>query len=169
VAKPQVAILLASDSDWPVMEACCEQLREFGVEFEVAVMSAHRTPERVQEFATTAVDRGFRVIVAAAGMAAALPGMVAALTTLPVIGVPLESGSLQGLDALLSMVQMPPGVPVATVAIGRPGAQNAAILATQILATQDDRAAASLKKFKRIQAETVDKKDQSLRERLNRG
>ncbi len=169
MAKPCVAIIMGSDSDWPVMEVCYKQLQEFGLDCRVEVMSAHRTPERVSEFSRTAQDNGIQVIIAAAGMAAALPGAIASSTTLPVIGVPLESGAFQGLDSLLSMVQMPPGVPVATVAVGTAGARNAAILAAQILALHDARLAGELKKFKSIQAEMVDNKNQVLRERLLRG
>ncbi len=169
MAQPKVAMIIGSDSDWPVMEACHAQLREFGIECDVQVMSAHRTPEKVHEYARTAQDQGIQVLIAAAGMAAALAGSLASATTLPVIGVPLEAGSLQGVDALLSTVQMPPGVPVATVGIGKPGARNAAILAAQILALLDPKLDVALKKYKRSQAETVDKNNQVLRERITRG
>lgn len=165
----RVAIIIGSDSDWPVMEACREQLLELGVDCDVEIMSAHRTPEKVHEFARTLPERGIEVIIAAAGLAAALAGTLAALTTRPVIGVPLDTGPLQGVDALLSTVQMPPGVPVATVGIGKVGARNAAVLAAQILALHDPALDEALKKFKRKQAETVDKKNQALRERLTRG
>jgi len=165
----KVAIIIGSDSDWPVMEACREQLLELGVDCDVEIMSAHRTPEKVHEFARTVRERGIEVIVAAAGLAAALAGTLAALTTRPVIGVPLDTGPLRGVDALLSTVQMPPGVPVATVGIGKAGARNAAVLAAQILALHDPVLDEALKKFKRKQAETVDKKNQALRERLTRG
>ena len=164
-----VAILLGSDSDWPVMEACYQELKAFGVGAEVEVISAHRTPERLREYVGSAASRGIRVFVAGAGMAAALPGAVAAHTTLPVIGVPLESGGLGGLDSLLSMVQMPPGIPVATVAIGKAGAKNAGLLAVQILALSDDRLRQALENYRRNQAETVDNKGQTLRERLRGG
>lgn len=166
--QPRVAIVMGSDSDWPTMEACRDQLAEFGIECEVHVMSAHRTPERVHAFARDAQAQGLELIVAGAGMAAALAGCVAAVTTLPVIGVPIEAGPLHGVDALLSTVQMPPGVPVATVGIGKVGARNAAVLAAQILALKDPNLDMAVKKFKRIQAETVDEKHQVLRERLNR-
>ncbi len=169
MALPRVVIVLGSDSDWPTMESCYQQLRDLGVECRVEIMSAHRTPEKVHDFGRTAEQEGVRVIIAAAGMAAALAGTLASITTLPIIGVPLESGALQGVDALLSTVQMPPGVPVATVGIGTAGAKNAAILAAQILALQDADLALALKKFKRNLAETVDKKNQALRERLERG
>lgn len=162
----RVAIIMGSDSDWPVMEVCHRQLCEFGIRSRVEIMSAHRTPERVHEFSRRAEADGIRVIIAAAGMAAALPGSIAAGTTLPVIGVPLESGALMGIDSLLSMVQMPPGVPVATVAIGAAGARNAAVLAAQVLALNDPDLNDALKNFKRKQAESVDNKNQALRERL---
>ena len=169
MAGHTVAIILGSDSDWPVMEGCYQRLRSLEVAVAVEVISAHRTPERLREYVRSAEGRGVGVFIAGAGMAAALPGAVAAYTTLPVIGVPLDSGGLQGLDSLLSVVQMPPGVPVATVAIGRAGAQNAALLAAQILALGDTRLAEALKKSKRIEAETVDKKCQTLKERLRGG
>ncbi len=130
-AEPVVGIILGSKSDLPAMEACTKELDELGVPYELVVHSAHRNPAQVAEWATTAADRGIRVIIAAAGKAAALPGVVAAYTPLPIVGVPMKTSDLGGMDSLLSMVQMPSGVPVATVAIG--GAKNAAILATQIL------------------------------------
>ncbi|HSW44042.1 MAG TPA: 5-(carboxyamino)imidazole ribonucleotide mutase [Phycisphaerae bacterium] len=169
MASRQVAILVGSDSDWAVMEACYKTLGEFGVPVTVRALSAHRTPDQLAAFVRGAEGQGVAVFIAAAGMAAALPGAVAALTSLPVIGVPLISGALQGVDSLLSIVQMPPGVPVATVAVGEPGARNAALLAVQILATADPSLAEAFKKFKSKQAETVDKKNQSLQERLPRG
>ena len=134
---PQVGIVMGSDSDLGVMEATVSILRKFGVPFEITVASAHRTPLRAAEFASKAKDRGIKVIVAGAGHAAHLAGAMAAQTTLPVIGVPIDSSAFQGLDALLSTVQMPPGIPVATVAVGKPGATNAGILAVQILAVSD--------------------------------
>lgn len=130
---PLVGIILGSKSDLPAMEACEQQLEAFGVPYELVVYSAHRKPNMVHEWAEQAADRGIKVIIAAAGKAAALPGVVAAFTPLPVIGVPMKTSDLGGMDSLLSMVQMPSGVPVATVAIG--GSKNAAILATQILGT----------------------------------
>ncbi|HSN50134.1 MAG TPA: 5-(carboxyamino)imidazole ribonucleotide mutase [Bacteroidales bacterium] len=133
--EPKVSIIMGSTSDLPVMEAAAKFLNEMQIPFEINALSAHRTPEKVEEFAKNAHKRGIRVIIAAAGMAAHLPGVIAAMTTLPVIGVPIKS-SLDGLDAMLAIIQMPPGIPVATVAIN--GAQNAAILAMQILATSDD-------------------------------
>lgn len=132
---PLVGIVMGSDSDLPVMEACASQLRDFGVPYELVVASAHRQPEKVHEWASSAADRGLRVIIAAAGKAAHLGGVVAAFTPLPVITVPMKTSDLGGLDSLLSMVQMPAGVPVACVAIN--GAKNAAILATQILGAGD--------------------------------
>ena len=132
---PLVGIIMGSGSDWPTLQAAAEVLREFGVPHEVRVVSAHRTPEDMARYAKTAERRGLRVIIAGAGGAAHLPGMVASHTPLPVVGVPVESKALKGLDSLLSIVQMPSGVPVATVAIG--GARNAGLLAVKILATSD--------------------------------
>jgi 5-(carboxyamino)imidazole ribonucleotide mutase len=132
--EPKVSIIMGSTSDLPVMEAAAKFLNEMKIPFEMNALSAHRTPEKVEEFVRNAEKRGIRVIIAAAGMAAHLPGVIAAMTTLPVIGVPIKS-SLEGLDAMLSILQMPPGIPVATVAIN--GAQNAAILSAQILALSD--------------------------------
>ena len=134
-AKPVVGILMGSDSDWPTMKAAAEACSEFGIRHEVRIISAHRTPRDLERYATTAQGRGLRVIIAGAGGAAHLPGVTAAFTTLPVIGVPMESKALKGLDSLLSIVQMPSGIPVATVAIG--GARNAGLLAAQILAIGD--------------------------------
>lgn len=131
MAQPLVGIIIGSKSDMPVMEACCDQLEELGVPFELVVASAHRNPAKVHEWAESAADRGLKVIIAAAGKAAHLGGVVAAFTPLPVIGVPIRTSDLGGLDSLLSMVQMPSGVPVACVAIN--GAKNAGIYATQIL------------------------------------
>jgi 5-(carboxyamino)imidazole ribonucleotide mutase len=131
--KPLVGIIMGSDSDWPTMKAAADACAEFDIPSEVRVISAHRTPRDLERYATTAQDRGLRVIIAGAGGAAHLPGVAAAFTTLPVIGVPIESKALKGLDSLLSIVQMPSGIPVATVAIG--GARNAGLLAAQILAT----------------------------------
>ncbi len=130
--KPLVGVIMGSDSDWPVMKAAADACAEFRIRCEVRVISAHRTPRDLEEFASTAHARGLRVIIAGAGGAAHLPGVAAAFTTLPVIGVPIESKALKGLDSLLSIVQMPSGIPVATVAIG--GARNAGLLAVQILA-----------------------------------
>lgn len=135
--EAQVAVIMGSKSDWPVMEQACLILEELGIPYEKKIVSAHRTPDWMFEFAETAIDRGIKVIIAGAGGAAHLPGMVAAKTVLPVIGVPVPVTQLQGLDALLSIVQMPGGVPVATVAIGASGAKNAGLLAAQILAVND--------------------------------
>jgi 5-(carboxyamino)imidazole ribonucleotide mutase len=144
--SPLVGIIMGSDSDWPTLQPAAEACAEFGVSCEVRVVSAHRTPDDMARYAKTAEKRGLRVIIAGAGGAAHLPGMVASHTPLPVIGVPVESKSLKGLDSLLSIVQMPGGVPVATVAIG--GGRNAGLLAVQILATSDDRLRARVLKFK---------------------
>jgi phosphoribosylaminoimidazole carboxylase PurE protein len=165
--SPRIAVVFGSDSDWPVMEKCVEQLRAFGETPLVEVMSAHRNPERVQAFASGAEADGIEVIIAAAGMSNALAGAIAAHTCLPVIGVPLVSGSLQGIDALLSTLQMPPGIPVATVSVGEAGAKNAALLAVQIIARQDEKLAAAYHKFKADQAKAVEAKNKKLRERLS--
>jgi 5-(carboxyamino)imidazole ribonucleotide mutase len=159
----KVAVIMGSDSDLPVMEKAFKKLKDFNIPFEAHVMSAHRTPDRAAEFAKNAQENGFGVIIAAAGMAAHLAGVLAACTTLPVIGIPIKS-SLDGLDALLAMVQMPPGIPVATVAID--GADNAAILATQILATADETLAQKLHAMKDEMAKKVTEKDNQLQEKL---
>ena len=143
--SPLVSIIMGSTSDLPVMEKACQLLDQLQVPFEVNALSAHRTPEAVEQFARTASSRGIRVIIAGAGMAAALPGVIAASTTLPVIGVPIK-GMLDGLDAMLSIIQMPPGIPVATVGVN--GAQNAAILAVQMLALGDEQLAERLQDYK---------------------
>ncbi|HHN48888.1 MAG TPA: 5-(carboxyamino)imidazole ribonucleotide mutase [Bacteroidales bacterium] len=143
--KPLVSIIMGSTSDWPVMEDAAKFFDEMEIPFEVNALSAHRTPEKVEAFAKGAHDRGIRVIIAAAGMAAHLPGVIAAMTPLPVIGVPIKS-SLDGLDSLLAIVQMPPGIPVATVAVN--GARNAAILAAQIIATGDEALMKKVVRFK---------------------
>jgi 5-(carboxyamino)imidazole ribonucleotide mutase len=157
--KPLVSIIMGSTSDLPVMEKACKQLDELQVPFEVNALSAHRTPHDVEQFAAKAEERGLRVIIAAAGMAAALPGVIAAQTTLPVIGVPIK-GMLDGLDALLSIVQMPPGIPVATVGVN--AAQNAALLACQIIAQSDPSLAARLKEHKEALKEKIVKANQEL-------
>lgn len=149
--KPLVGIIMGSKSDMPAMEACTNQLDEMGVPYELVVYSAHRTPMQVHEWASTASEHGMRVIIAAAGKAAALPGVVAAVTPLPVIGVPMKTSDLGGLDSLLSMVQMPSGVPVATVAIG--GAKNAAILAVQVMGASDPVWRDKMVEYKRALAE----------------
>ena len=144
--KPLVGILMGSDSDWPTMKAAADVCAQFGIASEAKVISAHRTPKDLEQYAGGAIMRGLRVIIAGAGGAAHLPGVTAAFTTLPVIGVPIESKSLKGLDSLLSIVQMPPGVPVATVGIG--AAKNAGLLAIQILAIGDKRLQKALANFK---------------------
>jgi 5-(carboxyamino)imidazole ribonucleotide mutase len=151
--KPIVGIIMGSDSDWPTMKAAADACAEFGVPHEARVISAHRTPRDLERYASTACDRGLRVIIAGAGGAAHLPGVAAAFTTLPVIGVPIERKSLKGLDSLLSIVQMPSGIPVATVAIG--GARNAGLLAVQILAAANPALQKKLVAFKtRLAAES---------------
>jgi len=163
-SKPSVAVLMGSDSDWKVMSGAVEQLKEFGITCDAQVMSAHRTPERVTSFVGGAAKRGIRVFIVGAGAAAHLAGVVAAHTTAPVIGVPLNATALQGLDALLATVQMPSGVPVATVAVG--GAANAGILAAQILGVSDPAVASALKRFKRSMARKVELKNAKLQEQL---
>jgi len=160
---PPVAIVLGSKSDAAAMEECARTLDRMGIDHETHVISAHRSPEKLRQFALEAPHRGVQVIIAAAGMAAHLAGAMAASSILPVIGVPLPAeGGLNGLDALLSTVQMPPGVPVATVAIGKPGAKNAAILAVQILARFDPALRDKLIDFKKNQAKAVQQKDAAL-------
>ena len=156
----KVAVLMGSDSDWPVVRAACAQLDAFGVPYEAHVMSAHRSPAVVAEFASYARKNGFGVIICAAGLAAHLAGAVAANTTLPVIGIPMKGGALDGLDALLSTVQMPSGIPVATVALN--GAKNAAILAAQILAVEDQNLASWLDAARRDMAAQIEEKDAAL-------
>ena len=159
----KAAIIMGSDSDLPVMEKAFKRLKDFNIPFEAHIMSAHRTPQKAADFAVNAKKNGFGVIIAAAGMAAHLAGVLAAHTTLPVIGIPIKS-SLDGLDALLAMVQMPPGIPVATVAID--GADNAAILAAQILAADDEELAKKLEAMKIDMAEKVIEKDKQLQDKL---
>ncbi len=154
-ANPPVAIIMGSRSDWPTMKRAAETLDRLGVAWEAKVVSAHRTPERLVAFSTGARAAGFKVIIAGAGGAAHLPGMAASMTELPVLGVPVQSKALKGLDSLLSIVQMPGGVPVATLAIGEPGAINAGILAAQILALSDPVLAGRLEAFRAAQTETV--------------
>lgn len=153
--KPLIAIIMGSDSDWPVMKAAAAILDDFGVPYEARVVSAHRTPDLMFEFAENVATRGFRAIIAGAGGAAHLPGMVAAKTTLPVLGVPVPSKHLQGQDSLLSIVQMPKGIPVATFAIGEAGAANAGLFAVALLATTDATLAEKLAEFRRKQTEKV--------------
>jgi 5-(carboxyamino)imidazole ribonucleotide mutase len=152
---PKVAIIMGSDSDWPTMKLAAQALADFGVAYEAKVVSAHRTPDLMFEFAETAASKGFQVIIAGAGGAAHLPGMVAAKTTLPVLGVPVASKHLQGQDSLLSIVQMPKGVPVATFAIGEAGAANAGLFAVSILATSDEVLAKKLKDFRAAQTAKI--------------
>ena len=159
-----VAVVMGSDSDMDVMENCVEQLQDFGIKPVVRIISAHRTPDIAAEFAEKAAENGIKVIIAAAGMAAHLAGALAAKTTLPIIGVPIAAGKgLGGMDALLSTVQMPPGVPVGTVAIGKAGAKNAAILAVQILALSDSKLAGKLAEFKDKQREKAIEKDSKIK------
>jgi len=154
-AKPLVGILMGSRSDWEVMENCSKQLDALEVPHEALALSAHRSPDAVFEYCTTAISRGIEVIIAAAGGAAHLAGVVAAKTSLPVLGVPMESQSLKGMDSLLSMVQMPGGIPVGTLAIGKPGAINAALLATSILAIKYPQYRTAYEKFRQNQTEKV--------------
>lgn len=156
--KPLVGVLMGSASDADVMKGCIEQLDELGIPYEVKISSAHRTPEQTREFAETASDRGLEVLIAGAGWSAHLAGVIAAHTLLPVLGVPIDSSPLQGMDALLSTVQMPPGIPVATLAIGKGGAKNAAILAAQILALKHPDIALNLKVYREnLTKSTVEK------------
>ena len=155
VPAPLVAIVMGSKSDWETMRAAAEVLTDFGIAHECRIVSAHRTPELMAEFARTAEDRGIEVIVAGAGGAAHLPGMTAAYTTLPVLGVPVESKALKGLDSLLSIVQMPGGIPVATLAIGSAGAKNAGLLAISILANKRPELRQKLKDFRERQTRAV--------------
>ena len=157
-----VAIVMGSDSDLEVMNACVEQLKPFDISPEVRILSAHRTPIQAAEFAEGASDKGIKVIIAAAGMAAHLAGALAGRTNLPIIGVPLVSGSLGGMDALLSTVQMPPGVPVASMALGKAGAKNAALFAVQILSLSDPQLNEKLIAFKQGQQSKVLEKDAAL-------
>ncbi|MBA3002796.1 MAG: 5-(carboxyamino)imidazole ribonucleotide mutase [Desulfurivibrio sp.] len=161
-----IGIVMGSDSDLPVMQGCVDFLKKMGIPYEITVASAHRSPARAMEYASSARTRGLKIIIAAAGMAAHLAGVLAAHTTLPVIGVPVDSSSLNGLDALLSTVQMPPGVPVATMGIGKAGAKNGAILAAQILALGDEVLAARLADFKEEMAREVEEKAQRLAESM---
>jgi phosphoribosylamine--glycine ligase len=160
---PKVGIVMGSDSDYKVMQAAGDILKSFGIPYEITVASAHRTPARAMDFAASARDRGMRVIIAGAGHAAHLAGVLAAHTTLPVIGVPIDSSALSGWDALLSTVQMPPGVPVATMAIGKSGARNAGILAVQMLSISDSDLQRQLSEYKSEMAEKVEQKAAALR------
>jgi 5-(carboxyamino)imidazole ribonucleotide mutase len=153
--KPIVGVVMGSNSDWPVMQKAVEQLADFGVNYETKVVSAHRTPDLLTEYAKTAEESGLACIIAGAGGAAHLPGMLAANTTIPVLGVPVPSKYLRGEDSLLSIVQMPKGIPVATFAIGEAGAANAALYAIAQLATTDAELAAKLKQFRQVQQDNV--------------
>jgi len=165
---PLVGILMGSESDLPMMEEAAKVLEEYGVLHEVRICSAHRTPERAAAYAREAAGRGLKVLIAGAGGAAHLAGALAAQTVLPVIGVPLDSTALQGLDSLLATVQMPAGVPVATVAVGKAGARNAALLALAILATADETLRARLEAARRAMAEKVEAADRALQEKRRR-
>jgi 5-(carboxyamino)imidazole ribonucleotide mutase len=162
--NPLVLIIMGSDSDLPVMEEGAKVLAEFGVPYEMRISSAHRSPQRTAELAAEAAGRGIRVIIAGAGMAAHLAGVIAAETCLPVIGVPMGGSALGGLDALYSTVQMPAGIPVATMAIGKAGAKNAGIFAVQILALGDPRLMEGLKGFRERMAREVEEKDRALQD-----
>ena len=160
----KVAVIMGSDSDWPVVKAACAQLAEFGIPYEAHIMSAHRTPAAAAEFAKNARANGFGVLICAAGMAAHLAGAFAGNSTLPVIGIPLKGGAMDGLDALLATVQMPSGIPVATVALN--GAKNAAVLAAQILAVSDDGLAAKLDEARVKMAQQIAQKEAKLQAEL---
>ncbi|MCI6152747.1 5-(carboxyamino)imidazole ribonucleotide mutase [Fusobacterium perfoetens] len=152
---PRVGVIMGSRSDLPTMEKAVEMLKRFGVDYEVKIVSAHRTPELMFEYAKTAKERGLKVIIAGAGGAAHLPGMVSSLTSLPVLGVPVKSRALSGQDSLLSIVQMPGGIPVGTLAIGESGAKNAGILASEIIALMDEEVAKKVDEFRREQRDQV--------------
>ena len=160
----KVAVIMGSDSDWPVVKGACEQLQSFGIPFEAHILSAHRTPAAAADFAKSARENGFGVLICAAGMAAHLAGAFAANTTLPVIGIPMKGGAMDGLDALLATVQMPSGIPVATVAIN--GAKNAAVLAAQILSVSDDELAARLDQARESMAAQIAEKEKKLQAEL---
>jgi 5-(carboxyamino)imidazole ribonucleotide mutase len=164
MAKPVVSIVMGSDSDLEIMREAGKSLEDFGIPYEIDVTSAHRSPDRTADYARKAADRGIRVIIAGAGGAAHLAGVIAAHTTLPVIGVPISATSLNGLDSLLATVQMPAGIPVATVAIGKPGATNAGILAAQILGVADSAIAQKLHAHKEKLARGVEEKSKKLKE-----
>lgn len=169
MTTPQVGILMGSDSDWPKINKAAAALDEFGVPYEVRVMSAHRTPDVVSEYAGTAIERGLKVIIAAAGGAAHLAGVVAAHTTLPVVGLPVPTPDLGGLDSLLSTVQMPGDVPVASMAVGMGGPRNAGLFAVQILAVSDDALREKLTQFKQKLSAKIAAKDEGLQRTLRAG
>lgn len=154
-SKPVVGVIMGSQSDWETMRHAVEMLTSFGIAHEALIVSAHRTPKRLYDFATGAAKRGLKVVIAGAGGAAHLPGMAAAMTELPVLGVPVESRTLKGLDSLLSIAQMPAGIPVGTLAIGQAGAKNAALLAAAIIALDDPKVAAKLRRFRKTQTASV--------------
>lgn len=162
MAKPVVGILMGSDSDLPIMQEAAAMLQEFGIEYEMTIASAHRTPKKVLEYSQNAEKRGLKVIIAGAGWAAHLAGFVASQTTLPVIGVPIDSSPLKGFDALLSVVQMPGGVPVATMSLGKSGAKNAGVFAAQIIAVSDVKIANRLKVYKVEMEREVEEKSKRL-------
>jgi 5-(carboxyamino)imidazole ribonucleotide mutase len=164
VSDPIVGVVMGSDSDWSTMSGAADVLREFDVPHEVHVVSAHRMPKEMLEYGATAADRGLRVLIAGAGGAAHLPGMLASVTTLPVIGVPVPLAHLDGLDSLLSIVQMPAGVPVATVSVG--GATNAGLLAVRILATSDDKLEAKMRDYQQSLTDKAKSKDAKLQDKL---
>ena len=165
-SRPLVGIVMGSDTDLPVMSESASMLEKFGIPFEIEVISAHRSPARMHEYASTAIGRGLKVVIVAAGGAAHLAGVVAALTTLPVIAVPMATTVLSGIDSLLSTVQMPAGVPVAAMAIGKPGAINAAIYAAEILATSDPRVAERLVAYKQELARSVAEKSDRVKQQF---
>jgi 5-(carboxyamino)imidazole ribonucleotide mutase len=167
MTNPLVGVVMGSDSDWSVMSDAAEALKQFGIEYEVEVLSAHRTPEKMIEWGKAASSRGVKVIIAGAGGAAHLPGMLASVTTLPVIGVPVSLSKLDGMDSLLSIVQMPAGIPVATVSIG--GAKNAGILAARILGTNDAALEKKLIEYGQSLASLVAEKNEQLKAQISRG
>lgn len=167
MAKPEIGIIIGSDSDLSIVKPALEILNRFNISFEIKVSSAHRSPERTLEMARSAEQRGLKVLIACAGGAAHLAGTIAAHTTLPVIGVPIESSSLKGLDSLLSTVQMPTGIPVATMAIGKAGAINACLFALEILALQNPSLSAELKEYRKILAHKVESKSRSIEQELS--
>lgn len=167
MTNPLVGVVMGSDSDWSVMSDAAQSLKEFGIEYEVEVLSAHRTPEKMIEWCKAAASRGVKVIIAGAGGAAHLPGMLASVTTLPVIGVPVSLSKLDGMDSLLSIVQMPGGIPVATVSIG--GAKNAGILAARILGTNDKVLEKKLIEYGQSLASLVAEKNEQLKAEISRG
>ena len=163
MGKPKVAIVLGSDNDYPIIQDMLSILNEFEIPHELTVSSAHRSPDRTHRYAVTLEDRGVQVVIACAGAAAHLAGVLASHTTLPVIGVPIDSGPLKGIDALLSTAMMPAGVPVATMGIGKAGASNAAVLAAQILARSDPDLSLRLKEYKKKLADKVEERDRELK------